>query len=81
MRFEGRELLGRTDGPDETVTPRTAFGEVTRAALEVLCLDLGVLAEREKDVEYEIVIINIHGRCLLDRKAANDHGESHGEVK
>ena len=81
MRVEGCKLLGRSGGPDEIVTPRTAFGEVARAALEVLSLDLGVFPEREKNVKREIVVIEINGQCTLDRKTANDHGESHGEVK
>ena len=81
MRVEGRELFGRSRGPDEIVAPGTAFGEVARAAFEVLSLDLGVFTEGEEDVEREIVVVEIHRRGALDRKTANDHGESHGEVK
>ena len=80
MRVEGGELLGRSGGPDEVVAPGARFGEVARAAFEVLRLDLGVLAEREEDVEHVLVVAEIQGRRLLDGKAADDHGERHGEV-
>ena len=80
MRVEGGELLGRPGGPDEVVAPGARFREGARAAFEVLRLDLRVLAEREEDVEHVLVVAEIQGRCLLDGKSADDHGERHGEV-
>jgi hypothetical protein len=59
MRLEGGELFGRSGGPDDVEAPRARLGEVARAAFEVLFLDVGVLAEREEDVERVIVIIGI----------------------
>ena len=81
MRLERRELFGSSRSPDGVETPRAAFGEVARAALEVLGLDLRVLAEREEDVEREVVVVGIDGRRLLDGEAADDHGERDGEVE
>jgi len=81
MRLERRELFGSSGSPDGVETPRAALGQVARAALEVLGLDLRVLAEREEDVEREVVVVGIDGRCLLDGDAADDHGERDGEVE
>ena len=81
IRLERRELSGRSGGPHHVETPRAAFGEVARAALEVLGLDLRELPEREEDVEREVVVVGIGGRCLLDGEAADDHGERNGEVE
>ena len=81
IRLERRELFGRSGGPDDVETPRAGFGEVAGAALEVLGLDLRVLAEREEDVEREVVVVGIDGRCLLDGEAADDHGERDWEVE
>ena len=80
VQVEGGELLGRSARLDEVVTPGAGFGEVAGAAFEVLCLDLCVLAEREENVEHGIVKVEIKGRCLLDGKATDDHGEGYGEV-
>lgn len=80
-RLERGELSWSSGGPHHVETPGATFGEVARAALEVFGLDLRELAEREEDVEREVVVVRIDGRCLFDGEAADDHGERNGEVE
>lgn len=74
IRLESCELLWSPGGPDDVETPRASFGTVARATFEVLGLNLSILAEREEDVECEVVVVDVDGRCLLDGKATKDHG-------
>jgi hypothetical protein len=78
--LQGRELFWSSRGADSVKAPRAHLGKVALAAVEVLRLDLGVLPEREENVERVVVITRIKGRPFLNGKAANYHRERHGEV-
>jgi len=53
----------------------------TQAALEVLGLDLRILTKQEEDIKHKVVVVGIDGQCLLNREAADVHGEHNGEVE
>ena len=49
--------------------------------VEVVVLDLEVLAEREEDIVGNLVVVRIRHVLLLDGEPAEEQRESDGEVK
>ena len=76
---------GRVDAPRALVVQdvRADLADLLRRArkVEVVVLDLEVLAERQEDVQRELVVVRIRLVLLLDGEAAEEQREGDGEVE